>query len=214
MKKYQVSIVILLVSLATFFIIYHFYYRKPSWKKYYQEHKDAAVRPLLLKAFSGLQPSVGIALDLGAGNGHETFYLLDRGWKVYAIDAQKKSRKIIEEQAQKENLSKNLFFLQTDFESIDWHSLPTFDLIIASYSLPFVKPEIFTQLWYQIIEHLKPGSILIANLFPLENKNFSASMMQSMTFLSEEQINKLLKPLFIHYLKKDNDTFDIIAVKK
>ncbi len=39
-------------------------------------------------------------------------------------------------------------------------------------------------------------------------------MMQSMTFLSQKQVDELLKPFFIHYFKKDNESFDIIAVKK
>jgi SAM-dependent methyltransferase len=93
MEKYQFLVAILLVSLATFFIIYRLYHRPQSWEKYYQEHINKPVRPLLLKAFKGLQPTTGTALDLGAGNGHETLYLLACSWQVYAIDAQPAAKK-------------------------------------------------------------------------------------------------------------------------
>lgn len=212
MKKKILFLIIL--CLFSGFIFYRLIYRPQSWEKYYQEHIKVPVRPLLLQALKKLQPSVGIALDLGAGTGNETLYLLKQGWTIYAIDVQPSAICLIEQRAKKENIDTKLTAIQENFENIDWNTLPNFDLILASYSLPFVEPKTFASLWQHITNHLNPGGIFVLNLFTKDCKKFSSSLMQSMTLLTTDQVNELLKPFYIHYYKKDAETFDIIAVKK
>jgi tellurite methyltransferase len=58
-----------------------------EWAEYHQKSVGLGPRPLLLHAIE-LFSEQGHAVDLGAGTGRDSVFLLSRGWTVLAIDTQ------------------------------------------------------------------------------------------------------------------------------
>lgn len=57
------------------------------WESHYQRHRPterSAVNPLLAEIAESLPP--GSALDLGCGNGGDTLWLAEHGWRVASVD--------------------------------------------------------------------------------------------------------------------------------
>src|SRR5258706_15675273 len=57
----------------------------PDWGRFYGFTKDSPPWQLLVRA-AALAPRRGSALDLGAGAGRDTRYLLEQGFQVTAVD--------------------------------------------------------------------------------------------------------------------------------
>ena len=103
----------------------------------------------------------GFAVDLGCGDGRDTRLLLERGWRVLAIDA---------EAAAIERLSARVPAgaegrLETQvapFEDARW---PEADFVNASFSLPFCAPDRFDEVWARVRAGLAPGGRFAGQLF-------------------------------------------------
>lgn len=85
------------------------------------------------------------AIDIGCGAGRDTVALLQNGWEVLAIDKEK-TEDIIKESLNKKEIEK-FKFLNCTFEEMN---LPKTNLIVANFSLPFVKKEYFNLIWDKI----------------------------------------------------------------
>ena len=72
-----------------------------------------------------------IAIDLGAGTGNDTKFLIEKGFKVTCIDKEEKSKEIITEKIEDKS---NLEFIIGNFEDIKLHKA---DLIYSCFSLHF-----------------------------------------------------------------------------
>jgi SAM-dependent methyltransferase len=110
-----------------------------SWRPYYEEKLYKAPRPLLVKALAFVQDSSQKrVLDLGAGAGNDTAYLLKQGWKVSANDIQEEAIEIIRSRQDIQPYSHSLVLMHKDFNDLPWNEFPQFDLIYAGYSFfPF-----------------------------------------------------------------------------
>ena len=103
----------------------------------------------------------GFAVDLGCGDGRDTRLILERGWRVLAIDA---------EPAAIERLSARVppgahDRLETQvapFEDARW---PEADLVNASFSLPFCAPDRFDEVWARVRAGIAPGGRFAGQLF-------------------------------------------------
>jgi SAM-dependent methyltransferase len=133
-----------------------------DWTGYYDGQGDREPRDLLLRALRSFDAEgrVGLAVDLGAGQGFETAELLRRGWKVLAIDAEegirRLRRRIPDEHADR---------LRTSVSPMQEPALPSADLVHASFSLPFCPPGAFPDLWQRIRSALRPGGRIVGELF-------------------------------------------------
>ncbi len=74
-----------------------------------------------------------LAIDLGCGAGNETLALLERGWRVHAVDGEPKAIEVLTERVP-ENLAAKL---TTEVSQFHEANLPDADLVFASLSLPF-----------------------------------------------------------------------------
>ena len=105
--------------------------------------------------------AAGFAVDLGCGDGRDTRLMLERGWRVLAIDA---------EAAAIERLSARVPAaargrLETQvarFEDVRW---PEADLVNASFSLPFCAPWRFDEVWERVRASIVPGGRFAGHLF-------------------------------------------------
>src|SRR5438552_8815878 len=80
------------------------------------------------------------ALDLGAGAGHDTAYLLKNGWQVWAIDEEKESTDFLQKREDIVPYTKSLKVMNTAFIDLPWDTLSQlrFYLMYAAFSLPFM----------------------------------------------------------------------------
>src|ERR1041385_333593 len=92
----------------------------PSWDKFYQITKGSPPWPLLQRAVTALGYK-GDALDLGAGAGRDTVYLLEQGFRVTAVDRERSSIAILETLPQQ-----NLRLVQSAFADFTFE---TYDII-------------------------------------------------------------------------------------
>lgn len=170
------------------------------WDEYYQntlnEQKPRYTLSLAQQYFELDHISPGLAVDLGAGTGRDSLFLLKKGWKVLAIDAEALSIEIILNRAQDENLQN----LETNISGFADMTLPDhIDLINASFSLPFCPSEDFSECWNNIVEHLAVGGRFAGQLFGDRDEWASGP---SGTFHSQEEMLNLFKDHFvIEYLQ-------------
>ena len=74
-----------------------------------------------------------LAVDLGCGAGNESLALLERGWRVHAVDAEPRAIDVLRSRVP-EGLAGRL---TTDVALFHEANLPEADLVFASLSLPF-----------------------------------------------------------------------------
>jgi len=134
----------------------------PDWPSFYEATKGREPRPLLPRALAawGDRPA-GVAVDLGAGDGTETFALLAAGWHVSAVDSSPAAASLMRERVAPAHAAN----LEIQTVPIEAATLPAIDLVYAGYSLPFVPPAAFPATWTRIRGALRPGAIVAANLF-------------------------------------------------
>jgi SAM-dependent methyltransferase len=155
------------------------------WKKYYEAIGEREARDTLFKALEIIECKTSLsAIDIGCGNGIDTVELLKRGWKVLALDKEAHAIELI----RKRVISGNLQTLVCTFEDM---ILPNgVDLINASYSLPFCRPDKFREVWTKITAALKPKGYFTGHFF---GPNDDWAQSKDMTFFSYEKLIQLFK---------------------
>lgn len=132
------------------------------WDDYYKKIQGRAPRPLLLDVLAKFPSGTGLrAIDLGCGDGTESAFLLSRGWHVLAVDGELAAIKRLLEKVPPEAQDR----LQTQVAKFEEVALPPADLIHASYSLPFCRPDHFPMLLDKITNALNPGGRFAGQFF-------------------------------------------------
>jgi len=143
------------------------------WKQYY-EKKGLKPSPTLKRAlehFTNQPPEIKTAIDLGCGNGRDTFPLLEAGWLVYAIDALPDAIEMVKNNTDK-TLASNLRLECLSFEKVDWHAV-TF--VNASLALPFCNKSTFDEVCQKMIGSILPKGLFSGHFFGINDdwKNLS-----------------------------------------
>lgn len=99
----------------------------------------------------------GEALDVGAGAGRDTAYLLSRGWRVTALDSSPSAAEALERLAHS-NLQVVVAAAQ-DFPPSDY------DLVNAQFSLPFIPRDHFEATVRRLRDSLREGGVVAATFF-------------------------------------------------
>ena len=100
------------------------------------------------------------AIDVGSGGGADTLNMLARGWRVFALDAEPSSRRLLEERTP----SSLRDHLEIATESFHTASLPPADLSYAQFSLPFAGDD-FDASVRNVLASVKPGGAFVGQLF-------------------------------------------------
>ncbi|MDB5237393.1 MAG: class SAM-dependent methyltransferase [Parcubacteria group bacterium] len=155
-----------------------------NWDSYLKATSGRKCRPLLREALEHVHGTQ--ALDLGAGSLADTFFLLEAGFTVVAVD---NNPKIFEYSKPHKNLSIEI----CNFE--DYSYLENmFDLVNAQYALPFNAPETFDVTFKKMVSSMKDGAIFTGQLFGTED---GWADRETMTFVTKEKVDELLQ-----YFKK------------
>lgn len=132
-----------------------------------------------------------VAIDLGSGIGHETKLLLDKGFKVVAVDSNPLALQYMKHLPGIAKHNTQLKTIPSKFENLNFSSLPRADLIISSFALPFVSQSQFNRVWQKIKANIKPGGYIIINLFDPHYSFYNNK--HAMTFHTKDQALNLLK---------------------
>lgn len=91
-------------------------------------------------------------MDLGCGAGIDTAAMLDRGWSVFATDAQQEAIDRLHRR-----VGRDAQALRTQRAAMEDVELPSAELVWASFSLFFCDPARFPSVWRRIEDALTPG---------------------------------------------------------
>lgn len=169
----------------------------PDWNRFYGFTKDSAPWPLLMRA-AALAPRKGHALDLGAGGGRDTRYLLSQGFAVTAVDAEPGSAALLQSLA-----SDRLRVVVSRFQDFDFAGAP-YDLISAQFALPFIPPSHFAEVFARIKAALAPGGVFAGQFFGVHDQWNTPD--RDMTFVTRQEAEDLLRDLeTVELTEEEND---------
>jgi len=123
-----------------------------TWADYYRENEGREPRALLLEVLDSFELP-GEAVDLGCGAGIDTLAMLERGWQVFATDAEDEAIQRTRGRVPPE-LQLRLQTLVTPMEDVE---LPAANLVWACFSLFFCDPPRFADVWARIGRAIVPG---------------------------------------------------------
>jgi SAM-dependent methyltransferase len=134
-----------------------------DWVGYYDSQVGREPRELLREALHSFdrEDRVGMAVDLGCGDGTDTAELIAHGWTVLAIDAQEEAIRRVHEKVPPDGAP----LLTTIVSPMEDATIPASDLVFASFSLPFCRPGAFPGLWERLRWSLHPGGRFAGELF-------------------------------------------------
>lgn len=113
------------------------------------------------------------ALDVGAGTGRDTFFLLNKGWDVTAIDGQDKSIDIMCSRMAEE-FNSHLKLFRIEFENL--HTIGgQFDLVVANWSIDYTDPEKYPLIFDQVRSKVLEGGYLAVSFFGNEHTGIGPS---------------------------------------
>lgn len=180
--------------------------KEARWDKYFKRKMFDPPAGFVVEGLKRVPkyPRGQVAIDLGSGVGHETMVLLRNGFKVVAVDSDANSFNYMMKQRDIGQYKNQLTTVVSEFENLNYDALPQADVIIASFSLPFVSKDKFETVWNKIMDKLKPGGYFIGNLFDPGFTYFGERFRPKMTFHNKEQA--------IHLVNKDFKIIDFKAV--
>ncbi|HSC24725.1 MAG TPA: class I SAM-dependent methyltransferase [Candidatus Babeliales bacterium] len=220
------TVIFPMTYLKNWFNDYVFFWKTRDWHSHFQRRLYQEPRPLLMRALEVYNTSSSQekkALDLGAGAGNETAFLLQKGWIVWSNDREQESIEIISNRKDVLPYKDKLTLIHKSFTDIPWDNLPLFNLICAIYTLPFIDQNNFHQTWNAIVNHLEANGILAVSLFGDKHDVFGWWEKRSMSFFTREEVLNLLKNFDIKFFtesceKNDEDVmehiFSVVAQKK
>ena len=128
---------------------------KQFWNDYYNDQDEHCTRPdeTLVRVVSDMKP--GRALDLGAGDGGNSFWLASKGWQVTAVDFAETAVEHIAAEGRARGLQ-----LEAEVGDIlNWQPAEPVDLICLGYiHLPREQRQ---QLMANVARALAPGGMLL-----------------------------------------------------
>ncbi|OQY40263.1 MAG: hypothetical protein B6229_02155 [Spirochaetaceae bacterium 4572_7] len=162
--------------------------KESQWSDYYKNTIDKEPNETLVFAANLIkdQPNKH-ALDIGSGTGSDTIYLLDQGFKVIALDQEKNALDIIKNRTskkQRKNLTLEHRFMQNYTIANN-----TYNLINATFSLPFCTKPDFIKIWDNIYKGLKSNGVFSGQIF---GTNDDWASIPEMSFFTNEEIDDLI----------------------
>jgi tellurite methyltransferase len=127
------------------------------WRKFVEDTRGQPPWPRLVRA-ADLFDHPGDALDVGAGAGRDTAYLLSRGWRVTAVDSSPSAAAALRRLADRQQLHVVVSTIQ-DFEP------SIYDLVNAQFSLPFIPLAQFHATLAGLQKAVRPGGVMAATFF-------------------------------------------------
>ncbi len=133
-------------------------------KKYTENHDSFGSEPLPIVKNAMKYVSSGESLDLGAGNGRNTLFLLSKSFKVTSVDSSEEGLRILEEKADtKEKLNTVLSDVRI------FQTKEKYNIILAIGLLHFLSKEEGTNLIKNVQDWTKKGGINVIGAKMFQN---------------------------------------------
>ena len=163
-------------------------------EKYYEATMNSKPSTLIRKFFINkynqkLQGNV--AIDLGCGTGNDTEFLLDKGFKVTAIDQEEQVKEIIKNKKLNEE---NLNVIIDDFSKVE---ITNSDLILANFSLFFVKDN-FNEFIEKILKNINSKGFFVGNFLGKED-----DWNKTRTTIEKEKLLEYFKEFEMYYYSEE-----------
>lgn len=110
---------------------------------------------------------VGAALDVGAGEGRITRWLVQHGFAVDALEADPEQARVLRERAADERLK----VVEAEVETADL-SPGAYSLIVAAAVLHFIPPRSLAVVARKLMRALRPGGFLMAEVFTTDDPSY------------------------------------------
>jgi tellurite methyltransferase len=170
------------------------------WRKFMAATIGQPPWPELVRA-ADLFETPGEALDVGAGAGRDTAYLLARGWRVTALDSSPFAAEALQRLAHT-NLRVVITPAQ-DFVPSDY------DLVNAQFSLPFIPRDHFAATVARFRESLRTGGVMAATFFGKHDEwNVPGNSLNFSTQKEVEQLFSGLELIELTEVERDGNTAD------
>jgi SAM-dependent methyltransferase len=173
-----------------------------DWVGYYDEQGEREPRDVLVQvlAMFDAEERRGLAVDLGCGQGYETAELLRSGWEVVAIDATEEGILRLRRRIPDDHDTR----LRTVVSRMEDVEVPPADLVFASFSLPYCRPQVFPRLWNDIRAAIRPGGRFAGELFG--DRDTWASTEADMTFFDISSARALFGGMELEsFVEEEND---------
>lgn len=121
------------------------------------------IAPLLETPFFSQQQKEKVAIDLGCGNGKSTIYLLEKGWKVIAVDKNESCLQRLGKVAQQWIKTEQLSIVHSSVEEYSFSIKP--HLVVVNDVFPYCSPAKLRLVWDKIYNSLEEDGYLIGSLF-------------------------------------------------
>jgi tellurite methyltransferase len=153
------------------------------WREFVRITAGAPPWPQLERAAElFLQP--GDALDVGAGAGRDTAYLLRRGWRVTAVDASPSAAAALRRLPLQGKLT-------VVVSAAEYFQPATYDLVNAQFSLPFIAHPRFDATVSRLRDSVRPRGVMAATFFGTNDEWNVPGAAQS--FSTQSDIERIFK---------------------
>ena len=166
-----------------------------DWSPYITRTTGMAPRETYVDAV-GRFAAPGDAVDLGFGAGNEVMDLLERGWRVHAVDADPAAESALRARAAADAP------LRVSTIGLNEVALSRADLIHAGSSLFFTDADRFDRLWSDIVGALNPGGRFVGNLL---GPNDSWAPGPTVFTHTRDQVEALLTGLEVESLREQDE---------
>lgn len=142
--------------------------------------------------------AVGVALDLGCGEGRDTLEMLRRRWCVLAVDSHPEGIERLKAKVPREVEG----LVRTGVETFEEMPLPPgmFDLVNASFSIPHCRPADFPGIWERIRASIKPGGRFAGQLFGVNDEWARKPDGVTRTYHTRAEVERLLEGFDVEML--------------
>lgn len=169
-----------------------------DWSEYYK----ASIAKPLHPHYENLNPHLsegGEALELGCGVGHGVLHLLEKGYRVTAVDAEEEALAILRSRLPNGAPARTV---RSHFQNLE---LGTYDLVTAHFCLFFLSPAEFSAFWPRVVDSIKPGGLFSGQLLGVNDEWRD----RGYTVLTRAEVDSLLSPfdvLFLEEVERDGET--------
>lgn len=161
---------------------------KSPWSDHYKTTRNKVPNETVIYAEKKFRGQITkSALDIGSGTGCDSVYLLENGFSVKALDQDINAMEILKSKLN-DNYQDKVTFEHTLIQNYAI-GINSFDLINASFSLPFCSKADFKIVWKSIYMGLKNNGIFAGHLYGV---NDDWSVIPGMSFVTNEEVDDLL----------------------
>ncbi|MBS0192307.1 MAG: class I SAM-dependent methyltransferase [Phycisphaerales bacterium] len=183
-----------------------------DWEEYYSAVEGKPPRDTLLRALNAFEEAdekggetvLRRAIDIGCGEGRDTREILRRNgktrWTVVATDSSAAGLERLARSLTADEKGRAVL-IQRPMEEIEpeLDARPGFDLVNASFALPFCRPEAFPLLWISVQRNLRAGGRFAGQFFGDRDE---WACVRPKSHFTRAQVEQLLHAMSVEHLEE------------